>query len=212
MGATRDQEPLDCPFCLFSNYDHYELLIHVESMHPGSAGLSTDPHRKVGGKPGKGWAGTMDSSPPSIASKDAEFIECQCGEYCLIAECESHLEMHYAEGMSLNETQRSPSVSAALGCTVLYGEPSYPVIEGGLPNSGPDAALNVQNLVSSRSTAGQPSRNEGRKSQSLVQGFIDALRHSTAPPARNSTRVEPQKGPQRLGVSPVYEEKLRSCC
>lgn len=199
MG-DRTREPLSCPFCNLTtkNEDHYELLFHVETVHPESSHVS--PFAVENGKPEVD--SDDDQETEGAKERSSEYIECQCGEYCVLAELENHLEMHYAEGMSFNETSRGVIGSAALAPVLHQGRALSPGMESALHTPTEDL-ITTPNKASRRSAASRPSRSEGRRSQGLVQDFIDVLRYSTAPPSRKSSNTRPQRGPQRLGVSLV---------
>ena len=201
MG-DRNRDSLDCPFCNFSAQmeDHYELLFHVETVHPESSHVS--PFAVEEAFP-KGDSDDAQGKMEGAKEQSPEYVECQCGEFCLLAEFESHLDMHYAEGMSFDETHESAIGSAALGPTLRQGRASSPDLESA-PEDPTGDPLPPLGKVPKRSAASRRSRSEGRKSQGLVHDFIDALRHSTAPPPRISSSTRPQMNPQRLGVSLLH--------
>lgn len=200
MG-DRNREPLGCPFCSFTthNEDHYKLLFHVETVHPESSHVSPFAVKEAKSEVDDDDAQEMEGAK----EPSSEYIECQCGEYCLLAEFESHLEMHYAEGMGFDETNRSAIGSAALGPALHQGRALSPTMESALHTPLEDL-ITAPRKASRRSAASRRSRSEGCRSHGLVQDFIDVLRHSNAPPSRRSSHPRPQKGPQRLGVSPVH--------
>lgn len=199
MG-NRDRESIDCPFCSFTtkNEDHYKMLYHVETVHPENSHVSPfavkESNLEVDSDDAQEMEGAKEHS--------SEYMECQCGEYCLLTEFESHLEMHYAEGISFDETKKSLADSAALGPTYHQGRALLPSINSPLHPPHEDLII-APSRDSKRSAASRRSRSEGHKSQGLVQDFIDVLRHSTAPPSRKSSNTRPQTGPQRLGVRQV---------
>jgi len=203
MEATRNREPLDCPFCVFCSHDHYELLFHVETVHPESTPPSLGPHEQASEDPCGEEAGTKDSIPEDSPVKDPDFIECQCGEFCLVAEFESHLEMHYAESMNFDEVQSSPSNPAVQESTLHHGKASSTNVEIPLTSPSKAAVSKSQDFASRRTPAHRTSQSDGRKSQGLVQDFIDVLRYSTAPPSRRTSRSKSRKAAQRLGVSGI---------
>ena len=200
-------EPLDCPFCQFSSYSHGELVFHVENVHPEAIRSSFNPYKEVNGDLGMQQAGARDDNSDYAVTKDPDFIECQCGEYCLVAECESHLEMHYAEGFNSDGIQNSLSDSAGLETSFYHGKASSLSMEGHLLSPRSNALLDSRTLNSSEFSTSRQSRSEGRRKQSLVQDFIDVLRHSTVPLSTKPPGTEVQKGPRRLGVGFVDGSK-----
>ncbi|KAK4690854.1 hypothetical protein P7C71_g6031, partial [Lecanoromycetidae sp. Uapishka_2] len=116
-----DDSP-SCPFCDYTNKDHYFLIQHVETVHPegtspfvvseGASQELNDPDVRES---------TREGSP--------EYIECQCGEFCVLPEFESHLEMHYAEGIGFDENGRTSPDLAASNSTVHHGGAASPAME-----------------------------------------------------------------------------------
>ena len=130
----------------------------------------------------------------------SEYIECQCGEFCLLTEFESHVEMHYAEGMGFDETSRTPSGVNAPGSTPYTGKVSS--LQMMLPSptplhvvtSGPSRPIPIRSVLE------RTHRSSSRKSGHAIRDFIDVLRHSTSPPSKKSCQAARNKVPRRLGV------------
>ena len=189
-------ELLDCPFCDFTDHDHIFLLQHVETIHPEGGQPSPFAVREEllhqAGPPAEEMEGASDSS--------FGYIECQCGEFCLLTEFESHLEMHYAEGMGLDERSRLPANAAAPESTLHRGRASSPQM--GFPSpvplhivtSGPSRPVPI------RSGPEHPHRSSSRKSSTAVRDLIDVLRHSTSPPSGKLSQAARNRVPRRLGV------------
>ena len=203
MEGALNQEPLDCPFCHFSSQSHGELVFHVEDVHSEAIRSSSYTCEEVNENSPMLKAGAKDKNSDFAITKDPEFIECQCGEYCLVAECESHLEMHYAEGVSFDETQSDLSDSAGLEASFYDGKASSLSMEGRLTSQSSDALSYSRPSMSTESPAARKSRSEGRKNQSFVQEFMDVLRNSTVEQSAKPPKPEFYKGPKRLGVSTV---------
>lgn len=186
--ARKHRDRLNCPLCNYSDPDQYELLFHVETVHPESSGpspfTSEDAPSEVAKSPGAEMEEGKDRSP--------EYIECQCGEFCLLAEFESHLEMHYAEGVNIEETQNNYLDPASLSSR----DKSSSSRKSSVGSSQTKDSISTQKgLASPRSSTRRRSHSEGRKSQGFIRDFMDVLLHSSSPP-----RAKIRRGPQRLGV------------
>ena len=190
MEVTK-REVLGCPFCPFSNPDHFDLLFHVETAHPEDGRPSPF---AVAGPHG------IDSIDPIGPTEGAKgYTACECGEHFLQTEFESHLDMHYAEGMGLNENQATSSI-----LTVL--EPASQVRNG----LSPEIAMNSNQSKENASifkgvplTGSAPSyipRRDRRKSPKFVQELMEIFRHTAAPSSRNVSTLD-ERDAQRLGVS-----------
>ena len=180
---------LDCPFCDFIDHDHMFLLQHVETIHP------------EGGQPSP-FAIREDLEelippvePPvekmeGVRDDSSEYIECQCGEFCLFTEFESHLEMHYAESMAFDETSKAPVDVTAPDSTV-HRASNAPIH---IVTSGPSRLVPIGSVVD------RPHRSSSRKSGSAVRDLVDVLCHSTSPPSRKLSQPARSRVPRRLGV------------
>ena len=190
------REPLDCPFCSFTDNDHYFLLQHVETVHPEggrpspfAVGVEVTRKREI---PVEETTGVQNSS--------SEYIECQCGEFCLLTEFQNHLEMHYAERIGFDETSRASADTAASEAIIRQGKDSPPQMESSSPTppqfvtSGPSQPIPIRSVVE------RSHRSTGWKSGNAVRDFIDVLRHSTSPPSRKPAQAARNRAPRRLGV------------
>nr|ANM86720.1 hypothetical protein [Cladonia uncialis subsp. uncialis]AUW30984.1 hypothetical protein [Cladonia uncialis subsp. uncialis] len=187
----------ECPFCTFTHSDDYLLLHHVETSHP-----ETDrPSPFTVSESANGRQEDGGSSDESEGAKDGvpEYIECQCGEFCLLAEFESHLDMHYAEGTSFDETRRTSADLAVPGSTLYHGRAKSPAMESPPPAPVKDVVSASSKSMTIRTKPKDPSRARSGKSHNVVQDFIDVLRHSTVPPPKKVTKQISSKEPQRLG-------------
>ena len=188
---------LDCPFCDFTDHDHYFLLQHVETIHPESGRPSPFAVRQELTQHVEPPADEMEG-PRDDAS---EYTECQCGEFCLPTEFESHLEMHYAEGMGVDETLRIAADVAAPESARYPGQAPPPQMEA--PPSTPFPAFSTSGSsrpLPSRAVVERSHRSTSRKSGNPVRDFIDVLRHSTSPPSRKPAQAARNRLPRRLGV------------
>ena len=190
-------ELLDCPFCEFSNHDHYFLLQHVETMHPEGGRPSPFAVTEMPTRQVELPAEELEEGARAVSS---EYIECQCGEHCLLTEFGSHLEMHHAEDIGFDEASRNPANAAAPDSTLYPGRASSPQIGSSSPTplhivpSGPSRPVPIASGVE------RPHRSTGRKSSKAVREFIDILRHSASPPSRKPSQVARDGTPRRLGV------------
>ena len=189
-------ELLDCPFCDFTDHDHFFILQHVETIHP------------EGGRPSP--FAVREQLPDQVEPSDEDmegardtpsrYIECQCGEFCLLAEFESHLEMHYAEGMCFDQTLRAPADAAGPTSTLFSGEVSSPQVDFAsptpihVPKSGHNRPVPVRSVVD------RPHCSSSRKGGNAVRELFDVLRHSTSPSSRKPPQVARNRVPRRLGV------------
>lgn len=190
---------LECPFCTFTHSDDYSLLHHVETSHP-----ETDrPSPFTVSESANGRHEDEDAFDESEGAKDgaSEYIECQCGEFCLLAEFESHLDMHYAEGTGFDETRRTSADLAVPGSTLYHGRAKSPAMESPPPASVRDVVSVSSKSITIRTKPKDPSRARSGKSHNVVQDFIDGLKNSTAPPPKKVIKQSTSKEPQRLGVS-----------
>ena len=190
---------LECPFCTFTHSDDYLLLHHVETSHP-----ETDrPSPFTVSESANGKHEDEDASDGLEGARDgaSEYIECQCGEFCLLAEFESHLDMHYAEGTGFDETRRTSADLAVPGSTLYHGRAKSPAMESPPPAAVKDVVSVSSQSMTIRTKPKEPSRSRSGKGHNVVLDFIDVLRSSTTPPPKKITKQSTPKEPQRLGVS-----------
>ena len=199
---------LECPFCTFTHSDDYLLSYHVETSHPEN----DRPSPFTVSESANGRHEEKDAFDQLEGAKDggAEYIECQCGEFCLLAEFESHLDMHYAEGTGFDETRRTSADLAVPGSTLYHGRAKSPAMESPPPATVKDVVSVSSKSMTIRTKPREPSRARSGKSHNVVSDFIDVLRNSTTPPPKKVTKHTTSKEPQRLGVSTfnVYVQPL----
>lgn len=101
-------EPLSCPFCEFSDHDSYFLSQHAEVCHPEEEKSPSDRH---------------DDSEAAIRTAEENFqrVQCRltnehgdrnsyidcphgCGESVTTAELQTHLDLHVAETLALEDS------------------------------------------------------------------------------------------------------------
>ena len=199
-------ELLDCPFCNFTDHDHYFLLQHVETIHPEGGGPSPFAVRDEVKTHTEEMEGARDNS--------SEYIECQCGEFCLLTEFESHLDMHYVEGMGFDETPRTPGAladKAASGNILSPRKASPPQMENTSPSplhmvtSGPSQPIPIRSVVE------HSHRSTNRRSGIAVRDFMGVLRHSTSPSSTKPSQAVRNRVPRRLGVRDTSSLCKYSC-
>lgn len=83
-----------CPFCPFSDQDATFVEQHIEYCHP------------EGGQDAPQSLSQTASAPFPTEEPDDNYIDCPhgCGETVTIAELETHLDLHVAEGIALDES------------------------------------------------------------------------------------------------------------
>ena len=200
-------EPLDCPFCHYTDHDHYFLLQHVETTHPEGGRPSPFTVREhlihQVDQPAEEMEGTKDTS--------SEYTECQCGESCLLTEFESHLEMHYAEGLGWEEPSRAPADSAAPNSTIYPSKASSSQADFVSPTpfhivtSGPSRPIPIRSVVE------RSQRGTSRKNGNALRDLVDVLRHPTSLPSKNSSRAARNRVPRRLGVRNMLSYVFQIC-
>ena len=187
---------LDCPFCDFTDHDHLFLLQHVENIHPEGGQPSPfavrEEFRRQVEPPAEETEGARDSS--------CGYIECQCGEFCLLAEFESHFEMHYAEGMGPDGTSIAPAGATAPEATIYRGKALSSQMEFPPPTPLHIVTSGPSQLIPIRSVVEHPQRSSNQKSRSAVRDLIDVLRHPKSPPPRKPSQAARSGVPRRLGV------------
>ena len=93
--------PLTCPFCNFEDSDLEILLQHVNLIHPEDGDA---PYLVKEGQ----------EQPQQIQPMEGahDWVECPCGEFCLLAEFQDHLDLHDAEDAELDDIN-TPAVDVA---------------------------------------------------------------------------------------------------
>lgn len=190
----KSERALGCPFCNFTDHDHYFLLQHVETIHPEGGRPSPFAVQEKIGEGARYFAEEMECTRKS----PADYIECQCGESCLLAKFESHLEMHYAEGISFDEWRSNSAGALMPNSRILYHgrfssiteNPRPPTLKGIF--SGPSKP--IPTMVK------HPHRGTSRKSGNAVRDLIGVLRRPSSPPSHRPSQTSGTRAPRRLGV------------
>ncbi|KAL9102938.1 MAG: hypothetical protein Q9163_001964 [Psora crenata] len=89
MGAP---QPLACPFCNFEDIEVDVLLQHVNLLHPEDGEA---PYLIKNGQ----------EQLPQLQSMEgvSDWVECTCGEFCLLSEFEDHLDLHRSENTEIDD-------------------------------------------------------------------------------------------------------------
>lgn len=102
-----DHNTVSCPFCPFTDSDANFVSQHIEFCHPetGSTGFLQDNPQEFAGQ---------NSAPLPVNEDGAEkYVDCPhgCGEMIESAELSSHLDLHVAEDMALDDIGATPARS-----------------------------------------------------------------------------------------------------
>ncbi|KAJ5728002.1 hypothetical protein N7493_004332 [Penicillium malachiteum] len=172
-----------CPFCPFTDSDASFVEQHIEFCHPeNGAGVESDslPH-------------LTNSTPSPLPTSDStdQYVDCPhgCGEIVTAAELSTHLDLHIAEGIALDENESTHSPMEAGPLSSDYD-----------PSSDQEDAFDL------------PVAQKGGKRDS-GRGFA---RPNTSKPgrARSPPRTVGPDGAKRLGKSELgphaHEKKMPS--
>lgn len=99
-----------CPFCGFTDADEYILLLHVETLH--SEGDSPfvvredldGRHIGIHGLPESNETSASHLKVKDVSSED--YVTCpeaECGEAILLSEIDTHMDMHVAEKLTVDD-------------------------------------------------------------------------------------------------------------
>ena len=89
MAADAFDQTLTCPFCPFEDVDADFLFQHINVLHPEdqNAAHGLDQARKA----------RVAASSATEGAVGSDWVECSCGEFCLLVEFADHLDLHDAE-------------------------------------------------------------------------------------------------------------------
>lgn len=94
-----------CPLCGFFDSDTYILLLHVEQMHPEHAPALSKAAEKSTSQMSEEQF-TLNALELITEGQAPEYVMCDvegCGEPVLLAEIDSHVDLHYAERLALKD-------------------------------------------------------------------------------------------------------------
>ncbi|KAJ5540629.1 hypothetical protein N7494_005705 [Penicillium frequentans] len=97
-----DASHSSCPFCPFSDPDPSFVAEHIEYCYPENGAHESVPHPLP-----------RSSPPPQSDSEEStdKYVDCPhgCGEIVTTAELSTHLDLHVAEGIALDESRSAES-------------------------------------------------------------------------------------------------------
>jgi hypothetical protein len=191
-------EPRPCPFCDFADSDAYFLTQHVELCHPENgespfiARESPDPARPVSSED-QTHTEHHENAPQD--DTEEEYIDCphDCGESLLTTELQSHLDMHVAEGIALEDAAGGSSEEAE---AAVEADDEYYNIEANFSTDLPRALRNRQSNKASRRRT-QPLQSAKPQKKGSIMEMIRGPSEN-----KSSSKTNLDGRPlQRLGVS-----------
>jgi hypothetical protein len=121
QSASTDSEIMDpshssCPFCPFSDSDPSFVAEHIDYCHPENGAEESAPHNLTSSGPSP----QSDSEEPT-----GKYVDCPhgCGEIITTAELSTHLDLHVAEGIVLDESGSPLDAGSVLSDHDLYSDP-----------------------------------------------------------------------------------------
>lgn len=162
-----------CPFCPFADADGDFVAQHVEFCHPeGGTGSAADPLAMCDMTT---EAHTIDQYSTSQRSKEddddtAKYVECPhgCGEVVAAAELSTHLDLHVAEGLALEDLGSESRSSRHMETHESDEMSAYP----GAP--GTSKAITGDSFLSKKERSWIAPRKTGRKRSSSNAGEMHA--------------------------------------
>ncbi|KAI9818573.1 MAG: hypothetical protein M1827_000632 [Pycnora praestabilis] len=104
---------LICPFCGFSDHDSHFLVLHVDALHSEVdpvLGANRPEHLPQVDLDLR--SSSPDTMEPYLSEEQEEYVDCldpECGESVLRAELPTHMDLHQAENMVMNESGDVPT-------------------------------------------------------------------------------------------------------
>ena len=199
MAESHRDPLLACPFCDFHHEDVDFLFGHVNSLHPDPVGAPrTDEIQDRGKEP----------PPPTFISSaggGSEWVECDCGELCLISDFSDHLALHEAEDVAcVDEPKTVLENTSVINPSFIHQ--NFPKGKTNIPDIDPERTCSSLHPASTHSANSPSMDNEAVKISDLAQlarGSGSQIR--TSDPSRHDSSAISKKGKQ-LGVSwPVFE-------
>lgn len=202
------KHPFTCPFCNFEDSDSDFLIQHVDAIHPENG------EHSFGGRESPRYHSNVVQKMEGANDVSPDYVECLCGEFCLLADFDSHLEMHYAEGMGFEEIEKTTDDVAGHQSTTHRGKAASPVMDETGPRAsasrladpltdiinGPSIRLPIRPHVKQHHS---PERR--RKTKDEVSGYEVVTRLSAFSLAESPRKSRRHREAQRLGVSMSFD-------
>lgn len=201
MAESQEDSLSACPFCDFRHEDVDFLFGHVNSLHPDPADA---PRTAVMQDRGK-------EPPPAFISSGeggSEWVECDCGEVCLISDFSDHLALHEAENVACVDEPKTVLENTSV-INPSFTHQNFPKGKANMSDKDLERTCSSFDLVSTHSAISPSADNEAVKIQELAQltcGNRPQIRIS-GPFKHDSSTISTQG--KRLGVSKLpFEANL----
>ncbi|KAL9125947.1 MAG: hypothetical protein Q9217_004925 [Psora testacea] len=195
-AADKMEKPLTCPFCNFEDTDVYFLLQHVNLHHPEDGDA---PYLVKAGQEQTQHVRSMEGAP--------DMVECPCGEFCLLAEFQDHLDLHGAEDTDFTNIDIPTEDVAPF--TMSRGKASVSSMQSSLCDSPQDASSIRSPSFSNTSLLTQSPRYASRHHYEETSSAKEAIElskgvHKNPTPTINSLRQPARLSQAELG--PYHNE------
>ena len=184
----------ECPFCGLTESDPYSFLLHVETSHyeGESPFVVRESSQERNDDPtGSRAEGSEDS--------ESDYVDCPeqgCGESILLAELQSHIDLHLAEKVAHDGTEEVQSNDTGRPKNIQDPDSS----EAPFSTKLPDALRNRDQLDNTSSSTSR--RRQPRHQSHQSSGWRDLLNISSSSRGRSSKLTKASSSSrQRLGVS-----------
>lgn len=183
-------QPLSyCPFCSFEDVDADFTLQHINLVHPENEDA---PYI---GKP------RQEPTRPSPTEPEGstDWIECPCGDFCMITEIQQHIDLHEAENTDFNDIEIH-------GADVIAASRTY------------DRTVSFSNMASLAFGHSIPSANDMDtfefSEQSESTDSLAGLNQQQLPNAANGMRLSSQEPTETdtRGIDKSRVFRLGVCC
>jgi hypothetical protein len=194
---------LTCPFCDFADSDAYFLTQHVELCHPenGESPFIAREHHDADSQVPHHSQTHHDISRDDV---DEDYVDCphKCGESFLAADLQSHMDMHVAESLAIEDAAGGSSEEADGS---LEDEEDYSHIEGSFTTDLPRALRNRQRSRYSKQPDKPRQSSRGQKKNSIMGKFLGVADYKDYKPSPKEEENDkpPERPSQRLGVSSI---------
>ena len=178
---------LTCPFCNYEDTDADILLQHVNLIHPENEDA---PYLVRYGHEQSQQVQPMEGAP--------DWVECTCGEFCLLTELQDHLDLHGTEETEIDNIDTLTEVVAP--STMEVGHTSSPS-----PQPPGLESLQDRFCISGRSCSSKSLiTHSATHASTNYSEDLSNIKHLKRPSSVVSTRWTAfTKKPGRLGVSSI---------